>query len=258
MTFLFFGDSFTAGVELLDYQFYNDYPAPMSYEDKKSQHMENWRKNNKPLRQIKTKEEIDQIWEKQKLHTYAHKLAELCGIKYKNCSVGGASLQKIRYLLVKETSMNCDSDLTVFIQTTTPTRWMEYVNKEWLDFIVGNAYSEEITENYFKFKVASNTDYSMFCVWLLEIHAIYDFCTNNNKIKNFYFINSGVFNYIDRNKNTFEDLVDTYESLMPKIVKKTFHFPHTKNMQELNFLPWGHVKEDNHKELAIEIYKKIC
>jgi len=67
MTFLFFGDSFTAGVELLDYQFYNDYPAPMSYEDKKSQHMENWRKNNKPLRQIKTKEEIDQIWEKQKL-----------------------------------------------------------------------------------------------------------------------------------------------------------------------------------------------
>lgn len=257
MTFLFFGDSFTAGEELLDYQFYTEYPSTVSYADLNSESIKNWKKKHKPLRQLKTKNELDQIFEEQKKYSYAHKLAKLCNSEYKNFAVCGSSLQKIRYLLTTEIQKNSNLNLTVFIQPSTPERWMEYVNNKWTDFIVGNEYHNEIKE-YFKFKILSNTDYSRFCIWLLELQAIYDFCTNNYKIKNFYFINNGVFDYIESNKNQFQELLTIYELLVSKINKKLFHFPHTKNIEEKSFLPYGHVKEEIHKDLAIEIYKKIC
>jgi hypothetical protein len=262
MSLLFFGDSFTAGAELLDYQFYDNYPAPVSLADLQSEHMKDWRNKNKTLQQIKNKSEFDQIRERQRLHAYPRKLAELCGREHKDLSVGGSSLQRIKYLLTTEVHQNRESRLTVFIQPPPPERWMEYVQDKWIDFIVGNQYSNKFhsldIESYFQFKVIANTEYSRFCEWLLDLQAIYDFCVNNKKIKDFYFINSGVFNRINDVKNDYKDLIDVYNSLMSNISKKIFHFPHTKNNEGINFLPWGHVTEDNHRELAIDIHDKIC
>ena len=264
MSLLFFGDSFTAGAELLDYQFYDNYPSPVSFADLQSEHMKDWRNKNKLLQQIKNKSEFDQIWKRQKLYAYPRKLAELCGRKYKDLSMGGSSLQRIKYLLTTEVHQNREPRLTIFIQPPPPERWMEYVQDKWIDFIVGHQYSNKFQsldiESYFQFKVIANTEYSRFCNWLLDLQAIYDFCANNKKIKNFYFINNGIFNRINKEKGVYKDkdLVHIYDSLISKIDEKIFHFPHTKNLQGLNFLPWGHVTEDNHRELAIDIHNKIC
>ena len=49
MTFLFFGDSFTAGAELLDHKFYPEYPTPVSLLDLDSEYIKKWKKEYKPL-----------------------------------------------------------------------------------------------------------------------------------------------------------------------------------------------------------------
>jgi len=88
------------------------------------------------------------------------------------------------------------------------------------------------------------------------MQTIYDFCSNNDKIKDFYFVNDGLFNSITGIQ--YQDLLTTYSSLISNINKRLFHFPHTKNNEEKVFLPYGHVKEKVHEDLAVEIYKKMC
>ena len=255
MTFLFFGDSFTAGEELLDYKFYPEYPTPVSLLDLDSAYIKKWKKKYQPLWHSKTKNELDNIAEEQKKHSYAHKLAGLCNMKYKNFAVAGSSIQKIRYLLTTEVQKNNDSNITVFVQPTSTERWMEYIDNEWMDFIVGNVYHDSMKE-YFKFKILSNNDYSRFCIWLLEMQAMYDFCSNNDKVKDFYFVNNGIFNSL--NGIQYQGLLTTYKPLMSNINKRLFHFPHVKNNEEKVFLPYGHVIEKVHENLAVEIYNKLC
>ena len=96
---------------------------------------------------------------------------------------------------------------------------------------------------------------SRFCVWLLEMQAMYDFCSNNDKIKDFYFVNNGTFNSIASIQH--QDLLTTYSPLISNINQRLFHFPHIKDNKEKVFLPHGHVKEKVHEDLAVEIYKKI-
>ena len=65
-----------------------------------------------------------------------------------------------------------------------------------------------------------------------------------------YFVNDGLFNSITGIQ--YQDLLTTYSSLISNINKRLFHFPHTKNNEEKVFLPYGHVKEKVHEDLAVE------
>ena len=88
------------------------------------------------------------------------------------------------------------------------------------------------------------------------MQAMYDFCSNNDKVKDFYFVNNGTFNSLDGIQ--YQDLLTTYKPLMSNIHKRLFHFPHVKNNEEKVFLPYGHVIEKVHENLAVEIYNKLC
>ncbi len=257
MKFLFFGDSFTAGTELLDYKYISEYPEPKSFDDIRSSDMIEWRDTHKPLHQIKAKQELDIILEQQKSKTYAYKLATSVGVASNNYAVPGSGLQKLRYTLVKQISKESESDLTVFIQPPTPERWMEYATDHWRDFAVTDILLG-LEKDYFKYKISNNTDYSWYCHWILDLQAIYDFCSNHKNIKKFYFIDSGNFNYVASNKTKFQEFTDTYNSLISKIQNDIFTFPHLASPQDPNYLPWGHVKEEIHEKLAIEIQEKIC
>jgi hypothetical protein len=256
MTLLFFGDSFTAGAELLDHLHYDDYPKPVSLNDQKSNQIEAWKNKNKPLIQLMDKKKFDVLRKEQKKHTYAQKLADLMQVPHHNMAVGGSSLHKTRYLLTKSLTKLTDP-VTIFVQPTAPERWMDYVNNQWMDFIPGNSY-QGVALAYFKSKVSNNTDYSRFCSWLLELQGIFDHCSTSDMVKKFYFINSGELNYVDNNKDKFGDLLPAYESIKHKIRDITFHFPHLKDNKAKNFLPWGHVTELNHEQLAIDIHRVLC
>jgi hypothetical protein len=249
--FLFFGDSFTAGEELLDHLHYDDYPAPVSFTDQQSNQLVSWRSRNTKRHQGNIL-----IREEQKKYTYAQKLADLMQVPHVNMAVSGSSLQRTRYLLTKYLA-DIEDSVTVFVQPTSPERWMDYHNGEWIDFIVGNNYSGESLA-YFKSKISNNTDTSRFCSWLLELQAIFDCCSTSDLVEKFYFINSGVFNYVESNKHNFSDMSPVYECIKNKIRDITFHFPHTRDPEAKNFLPWGHVIEKNHEQLAIDIHNILC
>ena len=251
MTLFFFGDSFTAGVELLDHLHYKDYPDPVSFSSQQSDQLVAWRSNN-----TRRNESDTVLWQEQKKCTYAQKLADLMQLPHHNMAIGGSSLQSTRYLLTKSLA-DLKKPVTVFVQPTSPERWMDYYDEKWTDFIPGNYYEGEAL-SHFKSKITNNTDFSRFSTWLLELQAIFDHCSTSNLVDKFYFINSGVFNYIESNKNNFKDMLPTYELLVRKLKNKTFHFPHTKDLEAKNFLPWGHVKEDNHVQLAIDIHSVLC
>ena len=256
MTHFFFGDSFTAGVELLDHLYYDNYPIPVSLADQQSDQMVTWRNKNKSLRQTLDKQKLDTLSEEQKKCTYAQKLADLLQVPHHNMAVGGSSLQKTRYLLTKSLT-NIEDLATVFVQPTSPERWMDYYNDQWIDFLPGNSYTGEALE-HFKSKISNNTDTSRFCSWLLELQAIFDYCSTSDLVEKFYFINSGVFNYVEDDKHNFGDMLPVYESIKHKIRDITFHFPHTKNNEEKVFLPFGHVTEKVHEQLAIDIHSILC
>lgn len=251
MMLLFFGDSFTAGEELLDHLHYDDYPEPVSFADQQSNHLVSWRIKNPKRHQGNTL-----ISEEQKKHTYAQKLADLMQAPHVNMAMSGSSLQRTRYLLTKYLA-EVEDPVNVFVQPTSPERWMDYYNGEWIDFLVGNNYSGEAL-THFKSKISNNTDTSRFCSWLLELQAIFDCCSTSDLVGKFYFINNGVFNYVESNKHNFSDMLPVYESIKNKIRDITFHFPHTKNLEAKNFLPWGHVIEKNHEQLAIDIHNILC
>ena len=88
------------------------------------------------------------------------------------------------------------------------------------------------------------------------MQAMYDFCSNNDKIKDFYFVNNGTFNSIASIQ--YQDLLTTYSTLISNINQRLFHFPHTKNNEEKVFLPFGHVTEKVHEQLAIDIHNILC
>lgn len=251
MTLFFFGDSFTAGVELLDHLHYKDYPNPVSFSELQSDQLVSWRSKNKRFNKTDTI-----LWEEQKNSSYAQKLANLMQVPYRNMAVGGSSLQSMRYLLTKSLA-GLHAPVTVFVQPTMPGRWMDYYDNQWKDFLPGNTYEGEALV-YFKSKITNNTDTSWFITWLLELQAIFDYCNTADLIENFYFVNSGVFNYVESNKQNFKDMLLVYESLTNKLKDRTFHFPHTKDLEAKNFLPWGHVIEKNHAQLAIDIHRVLC
>lgn len=256
MTLLFFGDSFTVGAELLDHLHYDDYPEPVSFYDQHSEHLVSWRNSNKPLRESMDEKTFATLWEEQKKYTYAQKLADMMQVPHHNMAVGGSSLQRTRYLLTKNL-LEFTDPVTVFVQPTSPERWMDYYDDQWIDFIPGNSYTGEAL-THFKSKISNNTDNSRFCSWLLELQGIFDHCSTSDIVEKFYFINNGVFNYVEDNKDNFRDLLGVYESIHLKIRDITFHFPHTKNNEAKNFLPWGHVTERTHEQLAIDIHDILC
>ena len=253
--FLFVGDSFTAGEELLDYKYYKNYPSPVNFYQLNSDEIREWGKNNH-ITNILGGLELKKHNEDQKLLTYAHKISKIMGVPYINLAKNGTSLDAMYYNLVKYVTNSTEQDISVFVQPTSVGRWTEFINGRWQDFIFTNLYEKEI-KNYVKFKVLNNTDHSRFTEWALKFRSIYDFCNNNTKIKNFYFINNGIFNYIESSFDV-DDSFKIYYAIKQKIQDKIFCFPHTKNLELKNFLPGGHVIELNHEQLALDIKSIIA
>ena len=248
MHFLFLGDSFTAGRELLDYKFYDDYPEPVKFDEQNSKFLIEWRKNNSYSLDASTKRQED-----ERLHSYATKLSVLMNTEYTNLAKSGSSLERCYLELVDFVNHTSHTNITVFIQIPIMERWLDYAKGIWKDYTVRKYYDDALEKDYFKFKIINNTDHSRFIKWYLTLESIRNFCLNNRNIKNHYFINHGVLNHIQSNYNFNDSFFKGYQRLCEKIKSNTFHFPHTKDLNRRSFLPYGHVIEKDHEQLAIDI-----
>jgi hypothetical protein len=256
MHFVFFGDSFTAGEELLDYKFYNNYPSPVSFFELQQDVNKGWKQKNKSVREILSKERFEKLQCEQKLHSYAHKLSNKMGIPYDNLAVGGIGLSRCHHELINYVNRFPERKLTVFIQPPSYKRWLEFVDNKWKNYIITYEPQSLLEKDYFKFKIINNTEHSRFIEWYITLQSIYDFCQNAENIQEIFFINYGIFNEITGKKEN-DNFVKGYEKLYKKIKTKLFHFPHTLDLHKPNFLPYGHVVEENHEQLAIAIKEEL-
>jgi hypothetical protein len=252
----FFGDSFTAGDELLDYQHYDNYPTPYNYNELKKQ---DYYTRNPRIWEKLTKQEYSQHITEQKQKSYAGILGGT------NHGISGTSLQSIARDIIFYLE-NTDKESIIFLQPTGIERWCEYINGEWKDF-VANATYEGDENKYFKFKVTHNTDYSSLVIWYNTFITLVSYIKNHKNTMNWYLINNGTFNslrlliksFVDKKyqiikENNFDN---TFLNTFYELKNKTINFPQIDNTEAPYFCPGGHVNQQAHNQLAEEITRRI-
>jgi hypothetical protein len=169
----FFGDSFTAGDELLDYQYYDNYPAYCNYNE---------------LLKLTWCEENPKIWEKltnqeYKEHIIKQKQKSYAGIVGgTNHGTSGTSLQSMSRNIISLLE-NTDKKTIIFLQPTGIERWCEYVNGKWKDFTpLSSTKDNEL--DYFKFKISHNTDYSNLVTWYNTFITLISYIKNHKNVTN--------------------------------------------------------------------------
>tara|TARA_B100000029_G_scaffold102024_1_gene92415 strand:- start:291 stop:1040 length:750 start_codon:yes stop_codon:yes gene_type:complete len=241
----FFGDSFTAGDELLDYQHYDNYPTPCNYHELKNQ---TWYETNPKIWDKLTEQEYKKHIIKQKQKSYAGIVGGT------NHGISGTSLQSIARNIILYLE-NTDKESIIFLQPTGIERWCEYINGGWKDFVVNATYEDDVSK-YFKFKVTHNTEYSRLVNWYNTLVTLISYIKNHKNTIDWYLINNGTFNFLTSliKDNNFDSMfLNTFNELK----NKTINFPQVDNTEAPYFCPGGHVNQKAHNELAEEIIKVL-
>ena len=243
----FFGDSFTAGDELLDYQHYDNYPAYCNYNELLKL---TWSETNPKIWEKLTEQEYKEHIIKQKQKSYAGIVGGT------NHGTSGTSLQSMLRNIISLLE-NTDKKIIIFLQPTGIERWCEYVNGKWKDFVVSSKYSDNgYDQDYFKFKISHNTDYSNLVTWYNTFITLISYIKNHKNIINWYLINNGTFNFLTSliKDNNFDIMfLNTFNELK----NKTINFPQVDDMETPYFCPGGHVNQKAHNELAERIIKVL-
>ena len=244
----FFGDSFTAGDELLDYQHYDDYPAPCNKENLIKQ---NYYTRNPQIWEKLTEQEYEKLLVKQRQKSYA-------GILGTNHGISGTSLQSIARDIVFYLE-NTDKESIIFLQTPGIERWCEYINGKWKYFSANSTYEGD-ENKYFKFKVTHNTDYSKLVTWYNTFITLVSYIKNHKNTANWYLINNGTINNtisLIKESNFKQWEKNTFLNTFNELKNKTINFPQVDNTEAPYFCPGGHVNQKAHNELAERIIKVL-
>ena len=248
----FFGDSFTAGDELLDYQYYDNYPAYCNYKELLNS---TWFETNPKIWSKLTGQEYDQHIIIQKQKSYAGIMGGT------NHGTAGISFQSMLRNIISLLE-NTDKKIIIFLQPTGIERWCEYLNGKWKDINathLGTKYFNkmygdmEFATDYFKFKVSHNTDYSNLVTWYNTFITLISYIKNHKNVIDWWLINNGTFNEIKSIQNVPNMIVKSIDDLD----SKTICFPQVQNMDAPYFCPGGHVNQKAHNELAEKIIKVL-
>ena len=198
----FFGDSFTAGDEIADHHYIENYP----------QYINSW-------------EAIEKSWELQRPsfdHLNAKQLESLLlhekKISYPgllggfNHAYSGASLPSMARDVIKYLE-GTDTSAIIFLQPSSINRWCEYIDGNWVDLSPAN---HGKYEDYYKFKVSHNTDESNLVTWYNTFLTLTSYISTHTKTADWWIINNGTMNEI---KNIIEKQSDkmfskTFEKIM--------------------------------------------
>jgi hypothetical protein len=239
----FFGDSFTAGDELMDWKYVENYPPYKNFRE--------WSRLSAHERQRPTLDHVDQkkLREEEQQYSYAGLLGGI------NHGVSGSSMQSIQRRVIHYLE-NTDQKSIIFIQPTGIERWCEYVNNKWVDFISDSEIGEEYME-YYKFRLSHSTQESNLLLWYNCVLTLIAYVKSHHNTVDWWIINNGTFNEIQsimkQEKIYSKMITDTFKNLK----EKTINFPQVDNMEHPYFCIGGHVNTEAHKELAQKIKKKL-
>ena len=237
-----FGDSFTAGDELVDFEYVDDYPEPIGYWDWAKKHPNTGRPSLTHL----SADQMAELKEKEKSRSYAGLIGGT------NLGVGGTSIHSIcRQViqLLEESSDQC----IIIIQPPEIGRWSDFVKGQWVDFLPygGTNFATEVDyEAYHKFKIIHNTDYSNLVRWYNVMVPLISYIENHNNVAKWLLVDSGVFAQIPDliKKEGIKD--KAIINLMDKVKDKIVRFPQVEDQNFPYHLPGGHVNQEAHSILA--------
>ena len=239
----FFGDSFTAGDEVVDYKFMDNYPRYYSFND--------WIRlpnRERPDFSHLTDLQYQEMIKQEKQNSYAGLLK---GVNHGIC---GASLQTMSRLIIEHLETSEDKSV-IFIQPSGIERWCEYVDNKWIDFNSTGPSAEH--KEYYKFKVMHSTEESNLITWHNNLLTLIAYVSNHKNTVNWWIVNNGTFNELSslmQDKNLGDKIIkNTFSKLQEKII----NFPQVDDMDKPYYCIGGHVNQLAHKELAQNIEKLL-
>jgi len=240
----FFGDSFTAGDELMDWKYVENYPVYSNFWD--------WQKlsrRRRPSLEHLGKQNLSLLMSEERKQSYAGRLGGI------NHGISGCSMQTIARLVIEHLE-NTNEKCIVFIQPTGIERWCEHVNNRWMDFNSNHQPTDQ-TENYYKFRVANSTDSSNLILWYNCILTLVAYVRSHRNTADWWLINNGTFNEIKTIMEQKEISNEMIKNTMAEYEEKTINFPQVDDMEYPYFCIGGHVNIEAHRKLAEIIKKKL-
>jgi hypothetical protein len=240
----FFGDSFTAGDELVDWKYLENYPTYRNFWD--------WQKlsqRDRPSLEHLDQRTLSLLRMEERKQSYA---GILNGV---NHGISGCSMQTIARLVIEHLE-STNKKCIVFIQPTSIDRWCEHVNNQWMDFNSGHCPTDQ-TRNYYKFRIANSTISSNLISWYNCVLTLVAYVRSHKNTEDCWLINNGTFNEIEsmiEHKETSNEMI---KNSMAKFKEKTINFPQVDDMEYPYFCIGGHVNIEAHKKLAERIKKKL-
>ena len=241
----FFGDSFTAGDELVDQEYIGNYPPFLTFcEWKKS-----YPSQGRPSLAHLTDKEMAVLKKKEREKSYAGLL------NGNNHGIGGTSIQSIARRVIQHLE-ETDEKCVIFIQPPDTARWSDYVDGMWVDFGahgVTSTYDFNPNANYndyHKFKIIHNTDFSNLVRWYNTLIPLIAYIKNHKNTVDWWLINHGVFNFIPSwiKDNGLKDL--PMMNFMDSVKNRIINFPQVDDQNYPYFHLGGHVNQYAHELLA--------
>lgn len=261
------GDSFTAGSELVDYKYYDDFPGYTTAIESKSKHpYHEWYAKKPWLHRMvggHKSEAYQRVLEEEKSLTYANQLASMLDCPVTNHGLGGCSLDTI----VRNLTLYLDTVTEphiVFFQPTGSTRWCQYYEHTWRDFIAGNVeytVSKEF-QQWMQLKVTLEDDYSWALRWWLNVKSAIVQLQAHSLVEKFYIVESGIIrwtrSHILQNPDIYarDDLGNRMLKLIDiDITPRQINFPFSND--EPVICPGRHFNHVVHRRLAEQLTEKL-
>lgn len=212
MNILAVGDSFTAGVELIDeFEIPNHpgyYSAPPR-SDSETEFINAWQEKYRyPWIRAnhKTSELFKVMSDKEKVRAYPNLIAQKLNCEVTNLALGGASMYNLTRILLEQVLFEKDfSDTIIFYQPTGMDRICQYFQNDWKDFIFPNlenyTWAGKDLMHWLKQKISYENNYSLIMAWFKEFYSALSLIKTTN-CKQFYIIDTGFKSKIDQAMRT--------------------------------------------------------
>lgn len=190
------GDSFTAGAELADHEFFQDHPGFCNFTDVKnprlkfeSWYQQRWEKFSKLSPMVQS-----QIAKKELEYSYANRLADKLALPVRNDGQGGCAMQTIQRKLVSYLT-DLDRPSIVILQPTHWTRWVQFYEHAWRDIMPGMdeaSLGPELSP-VFRFKIINETLQSWVHQWFINLYSCIEMIKAHPCVRRYRVLDAGFF-----------------------------------------------------------------
>jgi len=253
------GDSFTAGTELADYEYFKDsYPGFFDKEyandyikNNNFKYAEWWLTHSiRNFRSTLPESDLNELIEKEKEKAWPAKLSKLLHVPVKNLATMGSSLDGIVSSTITDI-LNCDKKIEMVLLQLPP---VERIVVPYMDKFYDVSLANPIHQIYLVEKLAkamshNETDYSLQYKYLLNLIQLYDFCKSNGIKLVIIAVNAGHLNF---NTNLLYLKKYFSDAICPLIMDDEL-----VKLKTNVFCPGGHFTERVHDSFAISLHDYI-